>query len=112
MTAQEAFEALVGLIPDVETHGDELEALRAAVDESQSIADLTDERAQLIAERDEYRAKYDNAAAEIRRRWTDKSNDTTITKTSEFSATAPESPADVKLSDFDFEKNFFNGGTE
>ena len=81
MTAREAFEELVGIIPDVETHGDAIAALNDAIGTGeQSITDLTSERDQLIAERDDFKSRYENAAAEIRRRWTDRSTDTTINK--------------------------------
>jgi len=113
MTAREAFEELIGIIPDVETHGDAIAALNDAIGaDDQSIADLTSERDQLIAERDDFRNRYENAAAEIRRRWTDRSTDTTITKTSDFTGPAPEEVENVRIEDFDIEKNFFNGGTE
>lgn len=114
MTAREAFEELVGIVPDVETHGDAIAALNEAIGtDNQSIGDLMSERDQLVAERDDYKTRYENAAAEIRRRWTDKSTDTTITKTSDFTTKDPDdTPEKVRIEDFDMEKNFFNGGTE
>lgn len=113
MTAREAFEELVGIVPDVETHGDAIAALNEAIGtDNQSIGELMSERDQLISERDEYKTRYENAAAEIRRRWTDRSTDTTITKTSDFTSKEPElEPENIRIEDFDME-SMFNGGTE
>lgn len=113
MTAREAFAELVEIVPDVETHGDAIAALNEAIGtDNQSIGDLMSERDQLVAERDDYKTRYENAAAEIRRRWTDRSTDTTITKTSDFTAKEPETePENVRIEDFDME-SMFNGGTE
>lgn len=113
MTAREAFEELVGIIPDVETHGDAIAALNEAIGtDNQTIGDLMSERDQLVAERDDYRTRYENAAAEIRKRWTDRSTGTTITKTSDFTGKEPETePANVRIEDFDM-ASMFNGGTE
>lgn len=113
MTAREAFEELVEIVTDVETHGDAIAALNEAiVTDNQSIGDLIAERDQLVAERDDYKTRYENAVAEIRRRWTDRSTGTTITKTSDFTAKELESePENVRIEDFDME-SMFNGGTE
>ena len=113
MTAREAFEELVEIVPDVERHGDAIAVLNEAIrTDNQSIEELMSERDQLILDRDEYKTRYENAAAEIRRRWTDRSSDTTITKTSDFTAKKPETePENVRIEDFDME-SMFNGGTE
>ena len=71
------------------------------------------ERDALVAERDEWKGKYDAAVSEIRSRWLDLSHGGSITKVTEFGAkNDPETETAASINDLDMSQIIMSGKGE